>query len=121
MNKYIDCSKVYIDKGPLGLGVFAKQDLKDGELIERGLLEIIKEVDGNINPHLFTWSDDRKTWASGSGCLPYYNHTDEPNIIKQSDLVNNTMEIIALKDIPKGTELRNTYFSKKWRKCFQDF
>jgi len=121
MNKYMDCTKVYIDKGPLGLGVFAKQDLKEGELIERGLLEIIKEVDGNINPHLFTWSDDRNTWASGSGCLPYYNHTDEPNIIKQSDLVNNTMEIIALKDIPKGTELRNTYFSKKWRSCFQDF
>ena len=44
MNKYMDCTKVYIDKGPLGLGVFAKQDLKEGELIERGLLEIIKEV-----------------------------------------------------------------------------
>ena len=121
MNKYIDCSKVYVEKCGIGFGVFANQDLKEGELIERGLLEIVKECDGNINPHLFTWSDDRKIWASGSGCLPYYNHTDEPNIIKQSDLVNNTIEIFALKDIPKGTELRNTYFSKKWRTCFQKF
>jgi len=121
MDKYIDCSKVYVDNGYLGLGVFAKKDFKEGEIIEKGLLEIIKGVDGNINPHLFTWSDDRKTWASGSGCLPYYNHSDNPNIIKKSNLDKNTMEIFALKDIPKGTELRNKYFSKKWRTCFQDF
>tara|TARA_B110000046_G_C12975479_1_gene390917 strand:+ start:915 stop:1280 length:366 start_codon:yes stop_codon:yes gene_type:complete len=121
MNKYIDCSKVYIDKCNLGLGVFVKEDIKEGELIEKGILEIVNGVDGNINPHLFTWSSDKKIWASGSGCLPYYNHSDNPNIVKKSDLINNSMEIFALKDIYKGTELRNTYFSKKWRKCFQDF
>ena len=121
MNNYIDCSKVYIDKGIIGLGVYAKQDIHLNELIERGILEVIKGVDGNINPHLFTWSHDRNVWASGSGCLPYYNHSDKPNIIKKADLINNTMEIYALEFIPKGTELRNTYFSKKWRKCFQDF
>ena len=44
-----------------------------------------------------------------------------PNIQKAGNLKNNTAEVIALKDISKGEELRGTYYSKKWRKCFQDF
>ena len=43
MNKYIDCSKVYIDKSRLGgLGVFAKQDIKRDEIVERGLILLVK-------------------------------------------------------------------------------
>jgi SET domain-containing protein len=78
-------------------------------------------VDGHENPHLHTWSDDKKTWAIGSGCFSYYNHSDEPNIKKVGDLKNDTMKIIALRDIKKGEELRNSYMSKSWRKCFKDF
>lgn len=75
MNSYIDISKVYIDKCDVGLGVFSKENLKEGEIIENGLVTILKNVDGNENPHLFTWSNDRTVWGSGSGLLPYYNHT----------------------------------------------
>ena len=122
MNKYIDCSKVYIDKSSLGgLGVFAKQDIKRDEIVEIGLMTPLKNVDGNENPHLFTWSDDRKTWACGSGCLPFYNHFYIPNVRKDGDLVKDTLTVYALKDIKKGDELGNSYYSKKWRKCFQLF
>jgi len=121
MNKIIDCNKVYIDKCEYGYGVFAKNNIKKDEIIEKGIVTILNEVDGNINPHLFTWSDDRKVWACGSGCLPFYNYSDNPNILKIGDLKKNTLNVVALTDIKKGEQLKNTYMSKKWRKCFKNF
>lgn len=121
MNNHIDCSKVYIDKaGHKGLGVFAKQNLQEGEVVEIGIVWPLKNVDGNENPHLFTWSDDKSVWAAGSGCLPIYNHSFNPNCKKNSDLLNNKLYIIALHNIERGTELLTTYNSAKWRKCFKD-
>ena len=105
----------------VGYGVFAQKDLRKDETVETGLVTVLQGVDGNKNPHLFTWSNDRQTWAAGSGCLPFYNHSDEPNVKKVGDLINNTMKVVALRDIKEGEELRNTYFSKSWRACFQDF
>jgi SET domain-containing protein len=117
----VNCSKVYVDNSTYGLGVFTKQDIKQGEIIETGLMMRIKNVDGNENEHLFTWSDDRQTWAAGSGCLPFYNHTSEnPNMKKCGDLVNDTMVVVALRDIKTGEELLSQYYSASWRKCFSD-
>ena len=120
MKKYIDCHKVYVEASPHGLGVFADVDLEEGEVVEVGVMYRLNNVDGNENPHLFTWSDDRKTWAGGSGCLPFYNHSDEPNIKKIGDLPNDNMEIIALRNINKGEELLSKYFSSEWRSCFKN-
>jgi len=120
MLAYVNCDKVYVDKSEFGFGVFARQDIAKDEIVEIGLMYIISDVDGNINEHLFTWSDDKTVWAGASGCIPFYNHSDNPNIKKVGDLKNNTMHIIALKDIKKGEELRNTYMSSKWRKCFKE-
>ena len=120
MNRYIDCNKVYIDKCEFGLGVFASKDIQIGEVIENGLMIPLKNVDGNENPHLHTWSDDRTVWACSSGCLAYYNHSEDPNMKKIGDLINNTIQCIALKYIKKGEEIRSTYMSKKWRACFKD-
>lgn len=117
----VNCTKVYVAKSRYGLGVFARQQIKVGEIIETGLMYRLVNVDGNENPHLFTWSDDRKTWAAGSGCLPYYNHTsEEPNMKKIGDLNNDTMIVVALRDIEPNEELVSTYYSAKWRKCFGD-
>tara|TARA_Y100001963_G_scaffold153195_1_gene239508 strand:+ start:2329 stop:2700 length:372 start_codon:yes stop_codon:yes gene_type:complete len=120
MKRYIDCHKVYVGKSIYGLGVFAESDFKEGEVIETGIMYRLNNVDGNENPHLFTWSDDKKTWAGGSGCLPFYNHSENPNIKKVGDLPNDKMKIVALRDIRKGEELVSKYFSKKWRTCFKD-
>ena len=118
----VNCEKVYVaDTGKYGYGVFAKQDIVQGEIIETGLMNVVKNVDGNSNTHLFTWSDDRTVWASGSGCLPFYNHAlGESNIKKNGDLVNNKMTVVALKNITKGEELVSKYMSVGWRKCFED-
>jgi SET domain-containing protein len=104
-----------------GKGVFATNDIKVGECIEKGIMTRMTNVDGNENPHLFTWSDDRKVWCCGSGLLAFYNHSDNPNIRKVADLKNDTLEIYATKDIKKGEEVCGSYYSKKWRRCFQSF
>ena len=121
MNKFVDCSKVYIGESKYGLGVFAKQNFKIDEVIEVGIMTPLTNIDGNENPHVFIWSEDKTIWAVGSGLLPFYNHFDNPNIKKVGDLKNNTMKIIALKNIKKNEELGNSYYSKKWRICFQNF
>ena len=118
--KYMNCCNVYIDVSKHGLGVFALFDFKKDEIIEYGIMYRLKNVDGNENPHLFTWSDDRTVWAGASGCIPFYNHSDNPNVKKVGDLINDTMTIVALRNISKGEELCNTYFSSKWRTCFKD-
>ena len=104
-----------------GYGVFSTQPIKKGELIEQGLMCILNNVNGDENPMLFTWSDDKTKWAIGTGLLHYYNHSDTPNITKKGDLINNTLQIYALRDINIGEELLGSYYSKKWRKCFQSF
>ena len=116
----LNCSKVYIDKCEYGYGCFAKEDIKNDEVIETGLMMRMNNVDGNENEHLFTWSDDKKIWACGSGCLPFYNHSNNQNIKKIGDLKNDKMIVVSLKDIKKGEELRSRYMSAKWRKCFKN-
>ena len=116
----VNCSKVNVNKGKYGWGVFANNDYKTGEILETGLMMRLTNVDGNENPYLFTWSDDKKTWACGSGCLPFYNHSNYPNIRKIGDLQNDIMTIVALRDIKQGEELFNKYYSAPWRTCFID-
>ena len=117
----VDCSKVDVRECEFGLGCFANRDIKKNEVVERGVMTPMKGVDGNIHERMFSWSDDKKLFAVGSGCLPFYNHSEEPNIIKIGDLENNRMKVVALQDIKKGEEMRNRYISKAWRGCFQNF
>ena len=115
---------IELNKSDLGgLGVFATKDIQQGTIIEQGIMSVLNNVDGNENPMLFTWSDDRTKWAIGTGYLHYYNHDNLPhtNIKKVGDLKNNTMYVFATKHIQKGEELKSVYYSKEWRKCFQSF
>jgi len=104
-----------------GFGVFAKVAFKKGDIIERAIMMPLVNVDGNENPHLHTWSDDRRIWATGTGYVSLYNHSDLPNVIKDGDIVNDTMTVIAKRDIEAGEELCSFYMSKPWRLCFQHF
>ena len=120
LNNYnkVDCSKVYVaqsnDKGD---GAFAKCDIKEGDLVERGIVRII-DIEGNNCPYVFTWSDDKTKWAIGSGCSTFYNSSCTPNTKCIRDFTHNKFEIIALRDIKQNEELTHTYKSINWRTCF---
>lgn len=49
-------------------GAFAAVDIKEGELVEKGLMRRLPEgFDGNTCPYIFTWSTERPNKVS----LPY--------------------------------------------------
>jgi len=116
---FIDCSKVYVAKTNENYGVFSKNDIKKDDLIENGIAQRI-DYDGNKNTHLFSWSDDKKDWAFGSGCSTYYNTSLDPNVRMDRDFKNDLYHIYALKDIKKDEELTHKYKSLEWRECFED-
>jgi hypothetical protein len=68
----IDCSKVYVKQSTFsnestGMfdGAFAAVAIKEGELIEKGVMRRLPEgFDGNTCPYIFTWSTERPNKVS---------------------------------------------------------
>jgi hypothetical protein len=118
----VDCSKVVVRQSTYrdaGLGAFAKENIGEGELVEQGVARVIR-CDGNKDPYLFTWSENRTKWAFCSGCAPFYNTSLTPNTRMERDFENNTFSIYAYRDIMEGEELTHTYRSLGWRDCFSE-
>ena len=119
----VDAHKVTVQKDQWGgAGAFAAVAIKSGDVIEKGIARILTNIDGNENPYVFTWSNERPcaTWAICSGCSTFYNTADaeQANTHMQRNFEDNTFVITATKDIPAGAELFHEYKSKKWRTCF---
>ena len=116
----VDCSKVYVKhiNQMKGYGAFAAEDIQKGQLVEKGLMKVI-DTDGNNNPYLFTWSEDRTKWAYPTGCATYYNTAKESNCEMRRDFETDVFEIYALRDIGKDEELTHLYKSLEWRTAFQ--
>ena len=120
MNKLVDCVNIDVRESKIqnaGLGAFAIKNINNGELVEKGIVKLV-DCDGNNNPYLFTWSNNRDKWAFASGCATFYNSSNDPNTRIDRDFKNNTFKIIAIKDIKIDDELTHLYKSINWRKCF---
>jgi len=76
----IDCSKVYVKQSSFsneqtGMfdGAFALVDIKEGELVEKGVMRRLPEgFDGNTCPYIFTWSTERPNKVN----MIWFNATD---------------------------------------------
>ena len=57
----------------------AATHIQKGEVVEKGIVRVLTNVDGNENPYVFTWSDNipNTTSAIGSGASTFYNTADE--------------------------------------------
>jgi len=118
----IDCSKVYARKDKYGgVGAFAREDIKRGDVVEHGIVRRLP-VDGNTCPYVFTWSEDRSVWASGSGCSVFYNASIDgsENTQMERSFDTDSFRIYASRDIRRGEELMHLYKSIDWRECFKD-
>jgi len=118
----MDCSKVYVAKRADGaLGVFAAAPIRNGELVERGLVRRVP-VDGNVCPYVFSWCADHTVWATGSGCSPFYSPCvdGKENTELRRSIVDDKFEIYANRDIAQDEELTQVYASISWRECFKD-
>ena len=92
------------------MGVFAKQNIVKGDVVEHGLMRRV-DCNGHNNEYLFSWSNDRKTWAFASGCATFYNTSLTPNVKMNRYFELDQFTIIALEDIKKGDELFHKYIS----------
>ena len=116
----VDCSKVIVkNTNTMGLGAFINQNIKRGDLIEKGVVRRI-DTDGHKSPYLFSWSEDRTVWAFASGCATFYNTSLDPNTRFERNYMTDTFEIYAIRDIKVGEELTHKYKSLEWRECFQE-
>jgi len=116
----IDCSNIIVRQTiHKGLGAFARNKIPKGKLVEKGIIRRI-DYDGNENPYLFTWSDNKDVWGFASGCATFYNTSKDPNTIVNRYYDGDRFEIYAIKDIDKNEELTHIYKSLEWRKCFSD-
>jgi hypothetical protein len=119
-------SKVEVRRSPVhGYGVFAKEDIQAGELIEQSkLLKLGWRSHYNNDPVLkdYVWGnrkckcDECKTHgvhqylALGFGSL--YNHSEAPNTKKKNDFAAEIITITAIEPIAKDQEIFVSYGHK---------
>lgn len=106
-------TKIFISKSPIhGYGIFAKETIKQGELIEECPIFDLNIQYGQMSPlfldYRFNWPQGTHEWnkqvlAWGYGSL--YNHSNEPNAQWKSNLEKETFEFFALKEINPNEEI----------------
>ena len=120
MKKIFTSDKVYISKSGIlnaGRGVYARRDIKKGEIIERcPIIEVPKHDVSNLRESIlvtyffyFGKNKERLIIALGFGSI--YNHTYKPNArfeIKQKDMI---IDFVALNDIKKDDEITIDYYN----------
>ena len=104
--------KIYLDKSPIhGWGVFAKEDIIQGEVFEECpvlTLPIEKgEVTSLMIDYRFNWPQgdvwEEQVFVLGFGSL--YNHSENANAFWISNLENKTFQFISNRVIYKDEEI----------------
>lgn len=108
-------NKVYVSKSKIkdaGIGVFAMQPIRHGDIIENcPIIKVsLKDPSNNDNGILvdyFFYFGDALAIALGFGSL--YNHSYQPNAKYQTNLKNKTIDFTAIKDISVDEEITVNY------------
>lgn len=104
--------KIYADKSPIhGWGVFAKEDIMEGEVFEECPILTLPIEKGEITPLLidyrFNWPQgndwQEQVLALGYGSL--YNHSNDPNAFWVSDIENRIFKFVSNREIKQGEEI----------------
>ena len=118
MDKLSTSDKIYVSKSVIpgaGRGVFAKGNIKLGELIERCPVIEIPEGDSSLLTEtiLVTYfyflgkKKERVTLTLGFGSI--YNHSYTPNAIYKDKHRQRAIDFVAIKPIKKGEEITVSY------------
>ena len=112
LNDMIYNPKIYVDKSPIhGWGVFAKEDIMEGEVFEECPIITLPIEKGEISSLLI---DYRFNWPQGNdfeeqvvvlGYGSLYNHSNNANSFWISNLENRTFKFISNREIKKGEEI----------------
>lgn len=114
-NKLIFNSKIEVRKSNIhGWGVFAKDDIKSGEILEENYFLIIPlhKTEGSsiFIDHRYNYprkNSEYQVIPFGFSCI--YNHSNEPNAVWETDEENEIFVFTAIKDIKKDDEIFTYY------------
>ena len=105
-------SKIYVNKSPIhGWGVFAKEDIEDGEMFEECPILVLPIKQGEVSPLLidyrFNWPQgvEWQEQVIGLGFASLYNHSENANAYWISNLENRTFQFISNRKINKDEEI----------------
>jgi SET domain-containing protein len=111
-------AKVYISDSAIpdaGRGVFASEDILEGEIIETAPVVVLPQKDYRILARTklltygFNWTDEKDQVAIVLGWGSMYNHSYRPNAVYSKDRENFVFLFTALKEIKKGEEITVNY------------
>ena len=120
MNKLFASEKIYIGKSKIpnaGRGVYAKKDIKKGEIIETSPIIEVPQYDMSslkesiLVTYFFYFGKNKGRLAIALGFGSIYNHSYKPNIIYKITPKEKLIDFVALDDIKKDTELTFNYKS----------
>lgn len=98
-----------------GLGVFARHDIQEGDVIEEAPLIIIPEdqlsdlTKTRLLEYYFAWGNNFSEAAISLGYASLYNHSYEPNAKYIKDVENSLLRFVAIKDIKQDEEILVNY------------
>ena len=98
-----------------GRGVYTSINITEGDIIEicpvisipKFELPIIHKT--TLHDYYFLWGEDMDECAIALGFGSLYNHELHPNANFILDMENNTIDIVAIKNITSGTEITLNY------------
>lgn len=113
-------TKIYVDRSKVhGWGVFAKERISEGELLEETPFVILfnrGEENESSNKEMlsdyrfsFPPSVDWKHQVLPFGCGAVYNHSDNPNARWDVDEERETFRFYSIRDIMPGEEIFTYY------------
>lgn len=118
MNKLLASDKIYISKSKIpsaGRGVFAKVNIKKGEIIETcPVIEVPKKdtsllVESALTSYFYFLGKKKEKTFLVLGFGSIYNHSESPNAIYKESLKGKTVNFIASRNIKRGEEILVNY------------
>lgn len=103
--------KIQVRKSSIhGWGVFAKEDIKSGEILEENPFLVIPMGANEYSSLFIDYRFNYPRVNSQKQVLPFgfsglYNHSDDPNALWETDVENEIFIFKAIKDILKDEEI----------------
>ncbi len=121
MTKLLTSDKIYVSQSKIpdsGRGVFARIDIKKGEIIEScPVIEVPQHDVANLSEsvlitYFYYLGKDKERILITLGFGAIYNHTYKPNAIYKERLKEGLVDFIAMKNIEKDEEITVNYNSE---------
>ncbi len=99
----------------MGLGVFAKENLAEGIIIETSPVIVMTKDERKLldqtllHDYIFEWGDDQKECAMALGYIPLYNHSYNSNCEYEMEFKKKIMTVKTVRPVKKGEELFINY------------